>query len=560
MTIRAKYLHAIALILFVCGCVVSVIQGPSHVIDVEFYPAFTEGVRGGWLCLFSMDRLMSNDLSLPYAGWPVLQPLLVGILGKVGFAYSIAVVTINAIAMLCCALLARNTFSHYVSEKFLFYITWFVLFSGASWVSINVAFAHGFIPLGFALGFWNLEKTMRAPNKFSGGISVAVGFIVGSCNWACFFIVPAAIICLILMRFLLSKWLWSPKQAISWIVSFTVGLVLSFIVYYLFHKYAEMQISAISAPMSGSGRIAARSIPTLHSFIAASFYSLVRLSVCCTPLIPFLIYSYMRADFKGVTTVTEDKKCRFLFIVCSAILAPLLFIVVFSGEMAPAAHIFHSRLFIWSCASLLAYLIPYLSLNTYFRFLPAACILFFIYSIVGWRIIPSSIVTKKSIQFSEVGPRLPGQINEEVEESKNMNDVLRTIILNSTQWPISNEKRQKFDPIAANDLKNREISASISNIVPQDGVIIVWQKNSAWIPYRLGRDIICGGDEKYTYECIQRILSRVDADRIYVLVPELVEKNELSKYINIERFKFHLFARNAQEGWCLYQLILKDNL
>ncbi len=487
-------------------------------IDLQYYPAYLESAKGGWLCLASMDSLATSDASKPYSGWPVLFGLLLGIPSKLGVPYGAGVALVNAAIGLATAavlyLLIRP--SHPKSSAVLFLTV--TCLTGAYWSSATMAFAHRLIPLGMLVGCLSWMRWRHLANRPDGlwwSVSTvfAAGLVVGSMNWACYFITPAVGLISLLV------WIKERNRAqfirdISWCFVFGFGLILAFVIFKLLHSAALHDPGALDPPLSGdSSRIRDRMIPSPRDVVATGFFAVLRSSWAILPLLPLL--RWRKGSLSGLIKREDCQIGMVLVVACVA------YITLFSGEMAMAAHRFYVILFLAPIAAI--FIILFHDASPLRRGLALGLTLFTTaFSLFGYFLFPLNFFGSPRQASWDVGFVNPKEEAGFVlgPETYNLPSVLRTAFRQWTSPPFFDEKRIPF--VIGNKQFEwfQSAAPAIGKICPPDGLVIGCSADLSVASYASQRDILPILELEKLEQYLKQLSTQVHQGRIVLALEQ----------------------------------------
>jgi hypothetical protein len=525
---KNQYLFIFSLAtVFLVAVICHFTTGPRALIDVEFYPAFREAQECGWLCLFSMDRLMVAEVSAPYAGWPPLQPLLVGILGKLGLSYMTSLAIISATSSLMTVVVMGVLLTRWQQWQYFPSVAVFLLFGASLWVSMSTAFAHVMIPLGMSLMALSLAVSLDRAEWNGKGLMAAglCGFLCGLMNWACYFFVPAVAIVWII------RWLTfgrknssqasrkSELRVLAWMLVTTIGCIGAFVLFQFIHTMALQDNTALSAPISGANRISVRAMPTMSNLVGAVFYTIVRFGICLFPLGIFLSWKWKK---RGSGAVAFPFSHSASLVIVSSVIAPFLFVACFTGEMAPAAHVFHGRLFVIAAAFLLLVVMKYLLPSRYRRLgFAITCVMLALLSSQSYRFLPPSWITSPSLESKPIGVIAVANYSPRDAEvsPKKLSDYGRTILLQAISWPVSEERRSQEEFLGRSDAWARQHAPFIQTHVKKGEIIVSHQHAAMLATYHFDRDVLSLDESEQAEKKLEKLAELIGWNRIVVLLP-----------------------------------------
>lgn len=508
--------------------------GPRALIDVEFYPAFREAQDGGWLCLFSMDRLTVSEVSAPYAGWPPLQPLLVGIFGKLGLSYMTSLAIVSAASSLLTVVVVGVLLARWQQWQDFPAVAVFLLFGASLWVSMSTAFAHVMIPLGMSLMALSLAVSLDRAEWNGKGLMAAglCGFLCGLMNWACYFFVPAVAIVWIIRWLTFSRKNSSHEsrksewRVLAWLLATTIGCIGAFVLFQHIHTMALQDNTALSAPISGASRISVRAMPTMSNLVGAVFYTVVRFGICLFPLAIFLSWR-LKKRVNGDGSIPFSHSAT--LVIASAVLAPFLFVACFTGEMAPSAHVFHGRLFVIAAAFLLLlfmkYLLPSRNKRLGFAF---TCVILALLSSQSYRFLPPSWIKSPSLEGKPIGvSAMVDHAGTDAEASpKKLTDFGRTVLLQAISWPVSEARRAQEEFLGRSDTWARQHAPFIQEHVKKGEIIVSHQHAAMLATYHFDRDVLSLDESEQAAQKLDKLAELIGWSRIIVLLPAGLERED----------------------------------
>jgi hypothetical protein len=529
-------------------------MGYRENIDLQYYPAYLESAKGGWLCLASMDSLAIADASKPYSGWPILFGFLLGIPSKLGIPYGAGVALTNATIGLATArslyLLLRS--SHPQISGILFLTV--TCLAGAYWSSATMAFAHRLIPLGMLIGClswvrWRHLETRANALWRSISAVFAAGLLVGSMNWACYFIAPAI--------GLVSLLVWRKGRDrtqffrdITWCFVFGFGLILAFVIFKIFHSAALHDTGALAPPLSGdSSRIRDRMLPSPRDVFATGFFAVLRSSWAILPLLPLVRWRKF-----SVKNILHREDCQIGLVL---VLACVSYITLFSGEMAMAAHRFYIILFLAPAAAV--FVILFQEASTVRRWLALGLTLFTAaFSLFGYTLFPLNFFSSPRQASWDVGFVNPREEAGFVlgPETYNLTSVTRTAFRQWTLPPFLDEKRVPY-VIGNKQFEWFHAAApTIGRICPADGLVIGCCADLSVAPFASQRDMLPIRELEKLEEYLNRLKTQVHQGRIVLAmekgpIPAAVgvilsrlsyETGESTSFRNVD---FHLLRQSS---------------
>ncbi len=509
--------------MFLVSIFIHFATGPRALIDVELYPAFREAQAGGWLCIFSMDRLMVPEVSAPYAGWPPLYSIWVGLMAKAGFSYLGAVAMMNALCSLLPALNMSVLMNRLQFKQHPFYVWVFILFSASQWVSMTTPFAHALIPLGMVLMALSLTLFLTSSNQNSKQIFSAFvfGFFTGMMNWACYFFVPAVVLVYGIQRWSLirkkNKTIAATpfKSVFIWVCATTVGCITAFAAFQFLHLLALHDTTALSEPISGASRIVVRAMPSGSNVAGALFYTVIRCAICVLPIAMFLVIA---SKSRSSEEVKPKWPASTRLIVYASILAPFLFVICFSGEMAPSAHVFHGRLFVVAAAfSLVCIVESRLPISTRTSSIFALlCVFMATISSQAYRMMDPAWISSPTLQSKKIGLLTSAEYSDADAgaSAKKFSDVIRTIILQGISWPTSENRRAGCEFLAKSDAWAHHNIPLIQKHVRHGEVIVAHINASLLATYHFDRDVICLKDQDEGRVKLRKLIELIGHDKI----------------------------------------------
>ncbi len=335
---------------------IAVAGGPRNGVDLEMYAGYEKArLHHDVEALLVMDKSLSPEFRMPYLGWPPLYGALLTLGALSGLSYLSAVVVLNVTLVLATLWAARCWLRVAGCEVAAVWLVPLVCLSLAFARGLTMGFCHWLIPGVLIAAVAACEAAVHANSRCRRLVSAVLwGVVCGLANWACYFVVPAVWFAAVLRwrserRVSADAW---PRlvRVTEWCVVAGLCLCSVFALWRVgYHAMMGNEKSLDLALSANAETLRRRMLPGANGYLQAAFYGGVRFAVAVLPVVAALVVGRMANCLRwrrpGPATVAG---CLPLW------LAPLFFFAVFPGEMAPAAHAFHSLAFLPAAISLLA--------------------------------------------------------------------------------------------------------------------------------------------------------------------------------------------------------------
>jgi len=485
---------------------------PRNEIDVEFYPCFAESVAGGWRCLISMDRLQHPDAVVAYSSWPPGYALGLGLLGKAGLPYPLAVQLWNA-----GILLTGGWFMHRLSLGLGWAQSWpavgFVLLSPASWLTGTMAFPHIFTVAVMTGMLWSAAEAGRG--RQTGRTALGWGLLAGLAgawsHWVAFFVMPALLVSWGLVHGWRGPW---PTGLRGWLAGCAAGLAAGFLMLLVLQFWVLRDPAVLTVPGAGlADRIRLRVLPGARGMAGSVFFGVVRFLVAGGLVVVPLAW-WLRGRLREM--MTRGQAVALL----TLLLAAVGFSLGLSGETGVPTHIFHGRLFVPFLA--LAFLAVWMAGRRVLRTgMAAAMAVLTGLAVAGEDLLPDRMVTSPLLDRLEPGFQAPVEqaaalpVTSEVSGSA----MLRTVVKQAVALSLPE--------LAARGIENRGKTQAwlqdhrgfLQSATTSGDILVGWHAMSVTAPWELDRCVTGAADSGQLRPLVAGLRDRLPAGRVVVVVP-----------------------------------------
>lgn len=498
---------------------------PRSGIDFELHPAYQEASRGGWDCIFSLDRLSAKDVQLPYAGWPIFHPLVVCLLGKMGLGYWVSIICVAGLsALISLWLLVKCMHLTGVNCPLAIPAAVFLLNPGL-WVSMGAGFAHVLLPLGAAISIHSLVSHIHkfeASEKISllaMAWTIGSGFLVGHMNWACFMVVPAAACAALITQKRLpdgSQRRSFRLSVLKWTLLHGIGLVTAFIAFKLLQKNVVFSPESINEIHSGNmDRFLERTTPNLKNLAGMIFFNGCRLAFVVLPLLPLLV-NFWKSRKEKKPSSSALTAPMFLW---TAVLSPVVFSLLFSGEIGQSAHTFHGRIWVFP-ATVLACFLASRTITPPIWSVCLTALGLMLVSNLGYKVLAPIVCANPTHKHTPKEFLPPGSIvPTPAPASLAFSNALRTFLKQGISSPMNSPERRSLDATASPIPYLQNLAPALAQYTSVDDVIICWSAHPSLAEYVSKRCFLSVSSEEISRAYIERVVKRIGPSRLKFLVP-----------------------------------------
>ena len=485
---------------------------PRNEIDVEFYPCFAESVAGGWRCLISMDRLQHPDAVMAYGSWPPGYAFGLGLLGKAGLSYALAVQFWNALI-----LLAGGWFMHGLCRRLGWGHGWpavgFVLLSPASWLTGTMAFPHIFTVAVMTGMLWSASCVLSGPwtRRAALGWGLGAGLAGAWCHWVAFFVMPALLISWGLVGGWRGPW---PLGLRWWLAGCAAGLAAGLLVLLGLQLWVLRDPAVLTVPGAGLvDRIRLRVLPGIRGMAGSLFFGVVRFLVAGGLVVVPLAW-WLRGR------VRERMSRGQAVALLSLLLAAVGFSVGLSGETGVPTHIFHGRLFVPFLA--LAFLAVWMAGGRVLRIGMASGVAMLTgLAVAGEDLLPDRMVTSPLLDRLEPGFQGPVEqvaalpVTSEVSGSS----LARTVVKQAVALSLPELASRGIENRGKTHAWLQDHRDFLQSATTSGDILVGWHAMSVTAPWELDRCVTGAADSGQLRPLVAGLRDRLPAGRVVVAVP-----------------------------------------
>jgi len=486
-----------------------------------------------------MSLIISNycpvlEYSIPYGGWPPLHTIMQSVILLIFNSVPYSRLLVGMLSILLFGIIAISLINRIIVSADIPLVFMTAILSPAAVIYTSLGVRHVLIPLGAVTSLY-LVSIYSKLTKYRLIIIFFIGIMLGLTDWNTYTIIPSLF--LLIFYFSILGKSFDGKDLSSFLI-FSIILSFGFLTSFIFYKALlvyEIQSTEYKILYTVDGitlkKLLLRSISSPNIILFAIGLSFIRLFWIFLPILfLLLIVKIFRAGGIKLSYSLSFDKIIFLL----ALLAPLLYCIIFSGHVGIGEHSYQILAFLTPATIFVSYIQLNYNNKNLIRIIYIIILIFLnILNLRGNELLPDKFLVASFGVKTEV-PMEPGNYNVNEEQIKlTITDIIRVAIKQITQLPLNHKRLITFNSFNKS-LNNYIIYSNAIKINTMESDILFmfdWTHFSHM--YYTDRTIIGVKNYSELYKWFKYIFNKFGNGNIGIIIPNSSDKEMLTnlKYI-----------------------------